>query len=129
MRNLSATKLYALAFGFFLGLCIWKFGDPVILDQKIAPPNSRRRIFSTTPGRRIGPTGFCCRWPSSARFWLFKKKFLAATKWHWLLPLGWLGWQFISATQTVDADLTRFHALAVCRLRGLLFSWRAGFRA
>ena len=24
-----------------------------------------------------------------------------------LLPLAWLGWQFLSATQTVDADLTR----------------------
>ncbi|MGA2855052.1 MAG: O-antigen ligase family protein, partial [Verrucomicrobiota bacterium] len=26
--------------------------------------------------------------------------------WLWLLPLLWLGWQLISATQTVDADLT-----------------------
>jgi len=30
--------LFALMFGLFLGLCIWKFGDPVILDHKIVPP-------------------------------------------------------------------------------------------
>ncbi len=40
MKHFTATKLYALAFGFFLGLCIWKFGNPVILDQKISPPDS-----------------------------------------------------------------------------------------
>ena len=31
---------YALAFGLFLGLCLWKFGNPVILDSKIPSPSS-----------------------------------------------------------------------------------------
>jgi len=44
MKNLSATKIYALAFGLFLGLCVWKFGNPVILDQKI-PRRFPPRIF------------------------------------------------------------------------------------
>ena len=46
MKNLTATKIYALAFGLFLGLCIWKFGNPVILDGKIAPPNSFSEIWT-----------------------------------------------------------------------------------
>src|SRR5580658_133815 len=36
----TANEIYALAFGLFLGLCILKFGNPVILDQKIYPPIS-----------------------------------------------------------------------------------------
>jgi len=39
-KKLSATELYAIAFGLFLGLCIWKFGNPVILERVITPPNS-----------------------------------------------------------------------------------------
>ena len=40
MKNSAATKLYALAFGLFLGLCLWKFGNPVILDHQIEPPQT-----------------------------------------------------------------------------------------
>ena len=38
-KQTSAIEFYALAFGFFLGLAILKFGNPVILDSKITPPN------------------------------------------------------------------------------------------
>ncbi len=106
MKNLTATKLYALAFGLFLGLCIWKFGNPVILDHKISAPNS--------------PTEFLNEpWPLHWANWIllplaivgaalvFQKKISwSPSKWLWLLPLAWLGWQFVSATQSVDADLT-----------------------
>src|SRR5579864_5442568 len=34
----ATVQWYALAFGLFLGLCIWKFGNPVILDQKVDMP-------------------------------------------------------------------------------------------
>jgi hypothetical protein len=37
-KKISGTEYYALAFGLFLGLCIWKFGNPVILDGNITPP-------------------------------------------------------------------------------------------
>jgi len=35
------VKVYAIVFGLFLGVCIWKFGNPVILDhvQDILGPN------------------------------------------------------------------------------------------
>src|SRR5271154_1704264 len=39
-RPSTLDHLYALVFGLFLGLAILKFGNPVILDHKIIPPNS-----------------------------------------------------------------------------------------
>lgn len=100
------TKTYALAFGLFLGLCIWKFGDPVILDHKIETPATVSDFLNDA-------------WPTHWANWILAP--LAAwgallvfqgggtrlpSKWLWLLPLAWLGWQFVSATHTVDADLT-----------------------
>ena len=47
------------------------------------------------------------------------------TNWLWLLPLLWFGWQLISATQTVDADLTaatlwQFFGCVACYFIGAL---------
>jgi O-antigen ligase len=149
-KTIAATDICALAFGFFLGLCILKFGDPVILDQKIFPPTSLSEMISDSwpthwanwiffplaavvavvcisspstdggnrqtkaPARRSKPSANDSPSPGgegrgegelitanvqgSVR--------LANRKWLFLLPLLWLGWQFISATQTVDANLT-----------------------
>ena len=47
-------------------------------------------------GGRRRRSGWCCKRNSPGR----------GHKWLWILPLGWLGWQFVSATETVDADLT-----------------------
>ncbi len=106
MKKLSATKLYALVFGLFLGLCIWKFGNPVILDHVIGSPASVSEFFNEA-------------WPTHWANWIlpplaafgallaFQRKISwKSTNWLWLLPLIWLGWQFISATRTVDAGLT-----------------------
>lgn len=51
------------------------------------------------------------RWPGS--------------KWLWILPLAWFGWQLISATQTVDRELTimtlgHFVGVLVCYFIGAL---------
>jgi O-antigen ligase len=117
----TVTEIYALAFGLFLGLAFWKFGNPVILDQKIIPPSTPSEFWSDA-------------WPPHWANWIFLPLALAGalvafkqnfwlgeiprepahgdtrpaqkTNWLWLLPLLWVGWQLISATQTVDADLT-----------------------
>ncbi|HXB59435.1 MAG TPA: O-antigen ligase family protein [Candidatus Acidoferrales bacterium] len=114
-KKLAANDLYALAFGLFLGLAILKFGNPVILDQKIFPPDSLSEYWSDS-------------WPTHWAYWIFlplvaiggilllsspgtpspqpagaNRRWL---RWLFLLPLLWFGWQMISATQTVDADLT-----------------------
>ena len=123
--------LYAVVFGLFLGLCIWKFGDPVILEHKITPPVTLSDYWNDA-------------WPPHWAGWIllpllvwgallvfqgdaFKeglsKKF--PLKWLWILPLVWLGWQFVSATQTVDADLTKatlwqFCGFVACYFLGVL---------
>lgn len=97
---------YALAFGLFLGLNIWKFGNPVILDSKVSPPESYADFWTDA-------------WPPHWVNWIFlplifigfglvfqRKLVLPQPKWLWLLPLVWFGWQFIAATKTVDSDLT-----------------------
>ena len=136
MKNLSATKIYALAFGLFLGLCVWKFGNPVILDQKIPQPVSVSDFLNDA-------------WPTHWANWIllplaiiggllvFKNPHLrhsvkseignrkSEMKWLWLLPLAWLGWQFLAATQSVDADLTattlwQFSGCVACYFLGAL---------
>lgn len=134
MKRFSATKFYTLAFGLFLGLCIWKFGNPVILDHKITAP-------TTLSGWLNEP------WPPHWANWLLlplaligggmifrEKPVWPASRWLWLLPIVWLGWQFISATQTVDEILTnatlwQFSGCVACYFLGALIfgreqSWR-----
>jgi O-antigen ligase len=102
----SGIKFYALVFGLFLGLTILKFGNPVILDSKISPPASPSDFLHDA-------------WPTHWANWIFwplafagaaivwsQKLRWPGTKWFWLLPLIWFGWQFVSATSTVDVDLT-----------------------
>lgn len=115
-KKLAANELYALAFGLFLGLAILKFGNPVVLDQKIFPPVSLAEYWSDSwpihwanwiflPLVVIGGTliisspGAPTPLPAGVR----QRRWL---RWLFLLPLLWFGWQMISATQTVDADLT-----------------------
>jgi O-antigen ligase len=130
MKKFSATKIYALAFGLFLGLCIWKFGNPVILDSHIEQPVSFSDWMNDA-------------WPLHWANWIFlslaaigailvfqRKLSWPRSGWLWVLPLAWLGWQFISATQTVDAGLSaaalwQFSGCVACYFFGaLLFADR-----
>ncbi len=125
MKKLSATKLYALVFGLFLGLCVWKFGNPVILDHIIGSPVSTSEFFNEA-------------WPTHWANWILpplvafgallvfqRKVSWKSTNWLWLLPLIWLGWQFISTTRTIDAGLTtatlwQFSGCVACYFLGAL---------
>ncbi len=102
----SRIEFYALAFGLFLGLAILKFGNPVILNSKIAPPVSASDFLNDP-------------WPTHWANWILlpltlvgaaivwsKKLRWSGSRWLWLLPLLWFGWQLVSATKTVDASLT-----------------------
>jgi len=97
---------FALAFGLFLGLAILKFGNPVILDEKIIPPNSLSEFF----------TEF---WPTHWAVWLglpfalvgwglirHHKLTWSAGFWLGFLPLAWFGWQIISSMDSVDQTLS-----------------------
>jgi hypothetical protein len=122
-RPSSLDHGYALSFGLFLGLCIWKFGNPVILDQKIGTPATWPDFFNDA-------------WPPHWANWIlqplavlggllvFKNKISwAQSKWLWLLPLAWLGWQLVSASRTVDAGLT---AATLWQFSGCVFCYFVG---
>jgi hypothetical protein len=102
----ASERLYAIVFGLFLGLCIWKFGNPVILDSKIEAPVTASDWLNEA-------------WPLHWANWIFlplaavggllifqKNITWPRSKWLWILPLAWLGWQFVATTQTVDAGLS-----------------------
>jgi O-antigen ligase len=123
VEKTNGPDFYALAFGLFLGLSILKFGNPVILDANIAPPGSAADFLN-------GP------WPTHWAGWILLPLALAgavialaknprwpATKWLWLLPLFWFGWQLISAAQTVDAELT---AMTLWQFSGCLAGYFLG---
>ena len=114
-NKIAGTRFYALGFGLFLGLAILKFGNPVILDQKISPPVSPSEFWTYA-------------WPTHWGNWILLPlalagaalSFLGKSRWPgkrrlWLLPLLWFGWQLLSATQTVDGNLT---ATTLCQLAG-----------
>ena len=125
-KKIAANEIYALAFGLFLGLCILKFGNPVILDRTISPPASLSEYWADSwplhwanwflvPLAAIGAV-FMALMPASQR--------PRCPRWLLVLPLLWLGWQFISASQTVDATLTaltlwQFFGCVACYFIGL----------
>jgi hypothetical protein len=124
-KQITGNDLYALLFGLFLGLAILKFGNPVILDHKITPPNSFSEIWTDA-------------WPTHWGNWILLPLALAGaalafagkprwpgTRRLWLLPLLWFGWQLFSATQSVDASLTattlrQFAGCVACYFLGAL---------
>jgi hypothetical protein len=119
-KKLTGTGFTRWRSGCFSGWRFWKFGNPVILDHKIIPP----------PVSPFSEFWNGDAWPTHWANWIFpaaragRRGLVAFTKresalagnakinWLWLLPLLWFGWQLISATQTVDADLTADDALA-----------------
>src|SRR5664279_2469333 len=89
----TLDRFYSLAFGLFLGLCIWKFGNPIILDQIIGTPATPSDFFNDA-------------WPTHWANWILlplvllgallvfqKNVSWTRNKWLWLPPLAWLGWQ------------------------------------
>ena len=104
--RLTVRDAYALAFGMFLGLALLKFGNPVILNGIVLPPRSLTEAWSDP-------------WPPIWAVWLLlpfaalgawitiaQRLRWSMSRWLWVLPLVWLGWQLISATATVDRQLT-----------------------
>ena len=128
-KKYAATEIYALAFGLFLGLAIWKFGNPVILDHKINPPSTLSEFWNDA-------------WPTHWAIQILLPVMLVgvlvvfmnkpqwtARRWLWLLPLLWLDWQLVSASHAVRADLTaatlwQLFGCVACYFVGALVSGR-----
>ncbi len=102
--NSPLQNLLAAACGVFLALCLVKFGNPVIFEQKISTPHDMLEfLYAAWPiqwghifiGLLIILAVPVARWQKRP-----------APAWLLLSLLIWLGWQFISATQSVDHDLS-----------------------
>src|ERR1700678_2427823 len=100
----STSPVFAVMAGLFFFVTIIKFGSPVVMDRYIDAPQDWRAAFYGL-------------WPPHWAAWLFVPVALAGlwatqldrTKLHWalFLPLIWLGWELVSATQTVSLALTK----------------------
>ncbi len=120
----SGVRILVGLLGLLLGVALIKFGNPAVLGRKITvPENLWGFIYQIWPLEWgyglvavIGlPLLFLGRWRGAAPGWLI------------LLPLIWLGAQFVSAVQTVDWGLTRVTLLHFCSCAiffyvGLLFA-------
>ena len=121
-------RVFPLCFGVFLGLALLKFCNPPVMERfVVVPANGYEWAISA--------------WPTSIGYWLlavvviggvFAARFqIRAPRWLIALPLIWLVWQFISATQSVDGELARatlkhFIACVACFYLGLFCLNRDG---
>jgi len=124
----SASRFFPLLFGSFLGLALLKFCNPPVMEKfVVAPTNGFEWVIAS--------------WPTSVGYWLLGVIMLAglfsvrfevrAPRWLVAMPLIWLIWQFLSATQSVNAELTgltlkHFTACTVCFYLGLFCLNRDG---
>ena len=112
-----------------LGLSLLKFGNPPITERWVTPPQGLYEFLFGYPWPigwaygllvLVGVAGVAvARWKSAAPWWLVG------------LPLVWLVWQCIAATQSADSELTKvtlkhFVACAGCFYLGYFSLSRVG---
>lgn len=97
-------KVFAVAFGCFLGLALLKFGTPSVMNQFVTTPNNVLEWFIFVwPLKVAYPlAGILALTGLAVAHWKnFAPRSLVA------MPIVWLVWQFIASTHTVDASLTQ----------------------
>ncbi len=126
-----------MALGLFLGLGLLKFGNPVILASRVKPPDD---VWEFLIGTWPLPWGYVLL--ALILMWGMLLAFLSPgfhpgsdsprSRRCWLvwLPLGWFGWQCVSAAQTASWPLTQatlwhFAAATACFYLGRLALARA----
>ncbi len=124
-RQFSATEIYALLFGLFLGLALLKFGNPTILDRVITAPASWADAWSDWWPLSWANVCLAVLALPGVLLAIVKKPRWPCSRWLWILPLVWFAWQLLSATQTVRADLTadtlwQFGGCVACYFLGAL---------
>lgn len=106
----TAVVVWSGFAGIMAGLFLLKFGNPVILNELVTPPASFEEwLIVAWPVQ----WGFFLILPLAATALFavhFKDRALPPIGWL-ALPIVWLAWQGVSATRTVDGDLTRITLL------------------
>jgi hypothetical protein len=109
--------IFAGLFGAFLGLCLLKFGNPPVTEKWVEAPDGVWQFLLGYP------------WPIAWAYWLLAligvfgmaaaRRKSSAPRWLVALPVVWLVWQLLAATQSADPTLTRltlkhFAACVLC---------------
>jgi O-antigen ligase len=115
-------KLLAVASGIFLALCLLKFGNPVIFEEKISSPQDIFELIYSTWPLQWGYVAVLFLTVSALPVARWGKRKLA---WVLIPLLIWFLWQFVSATHSVDSKLTsatlrHFSACVACFAVGYL---------
>jgi len=123
--------------GVFFFITVVKLGIPVVLDAQVLPPNDwLDAVFGSSSYTWQVKWGYLLMIPVflaglPAIRW---KPFPGKCRWLLLLPVLWLGWQFISATASISPKLTSpvlahfsacvaFFYLGFFALRGVRNPW------
>ncbi len=99
---------FAALAGLLLGVALVKFGNPVILESKIQTPQTFWEFFY-----QPWPVhwGYIFLGATASAGLACGKLKPVGSRWIFFLPLLWLAWQCVSATQTVSPELTRLTLL------------------
>ena len=108
-ENPAQPLLFLVLAGVFFFITVAKFGNPVILDAIVTPPDGWLDVvFGTSSYSWQAKWGYPLMVPVfvAGLFAIRWKPY--AGKWPWLLllPALWLGWEFASATASVSPELT-----------------------
>jgi len=121
-RNNLLPRIFAGAFGAFLGLSLLKFANPPIMEKWVSAPNGWLE-FVLNSAWPIS-WAFCLLLPVSLLGLFVARRNPAAPRWLVALPLVWLLWEALAAANSIDAALSRatlkhFVACVICFYLGL----------
>jgi O-antigen ligase len=95
--------VFAGTVGLWLALALIKFGNPVTLNQHIQTPANLDELLINSWPIAWGYALLALVLIVGCKFWRWHAP---VPMWLFMVPLIWLGWQFVSATQTADRALT-----------------------
>jgi len=137
----GGARIFSILFGLFFGLSLLKFGNLVLIEawkpgalSQVTNPNSRTVAQSMIDWPTSGWEWALNSWPVIIGYWVLIGLAvfgIVAARWKFntprslmALPAAWLVWQFVSATHSLDANLTgtalkHFAASVACFYLGL----------
>ncbi|HRI13626.1 MAG TPA: O-antigen ligase family protein, partial [Verrucomicrobiota bacterium] len=121
----NSERLWAIGFGLFLGLAILKFGNPVVLEARIQPPQSFAEVLHQPWPLRGAFVGFALI-AALGLPWLGRRlpdQLRRTSKYLWVPLALWGAWQTIAASRSVDGSLT---SLTLFQFAGILLAYAYG---